>query len=47
MRLKFENGKRFISVVALLDCHKPTLIHCHKFYLRNGYGNTRNIFSIV
>ena len=20
-----------IGVVALLDCHKPTLIRCHKF----------------
>ena len=34
-------------VVALLDCHKPTLICCHKLYLRNGYGKTRNIFSIA
>lgn len=35
------------AVVALLDCHKPTLICCHKLYLRNGYGKTRNIFSIA
>ncbi len=41
------SGKVYNIVVALLDCHKPTLIHCHKFYLRKGYGNARNIFSIA
>ena len=29
--LTYSDEGKEITVVALLDCHKPTLIRCHKF----------------